>query len=137
MNIWLPNNASYDAYRVDRAVNQYDKRLMFGRNEDTGDWCVFIRMPRPREPFPVMGFGNSVPDINIVMDRIREADTMRTGNQIYEEIVRSQKKYREELDYAASQAGEESAEVIEHFMRKRGKSPAIKSLSKEVSSNDA
>ncbi len=137
MNIWLPNNTSYDAYRVDRAVNQYDKRLMFGRNEDTGDWCVFIRMPRPSEPFPVMGFGNSVPDVNTVMDRIREADTMRTGNQIYEEIVRSQKKYREELDYAANQAGEESVEVIEHFMRKRGKSPVVKSFSKGVSSNDA
>jgi hypothetical protein len=94
-------------------------------------------MPRPSEPFPVMGFGNSVPDVNTVMDRIREADTMRTGNQIYEEIVRSQKKYREELDYAANQAGEESVEVIEHFMRKRGKSPVVKSLSKGVSSNDA
>lgn len=137
MNIWLPNNASYDAYRVDRAVSEYDERLMFGRNEDTGDWCVFIRMPRPRDPFPVIGFGDSIPDVNTVMERVRQADTMRTGNQIYNEVVSSQKQYRDNLDYVANQAGEESAEVIEHFMRKRGKSPVVKSFSKEVSNNDA
>ena len=137
MNIWLPNNASFDAYRVDRAVSEYDERLMFGRNEDTGDWCVFIRMPRPRDPFPVIGFGDSIPDVNTVMERVRQADTMRTGNQIYNEVVSSQKQYRDNLDYAANQAGEESAEVIEHFMRKRGKSPVVKSFSKGVSNNDA
>jgi len=137
MSLWLPNNMNYDAYRVDRIVREYDDRLMFARNEETGDWCVFIRMPRPSSPYPVLGFGREIPDTAVVMQRLQEADTLRTGNQIYNEVIRSQKDYRKNLEYNADQASAESAEVVEHFLRKHGKSPIVKILPKGVSNNDA
>jgi hypothetical protein len=121
------------AWRVDQAVNAYDERLLFAKNEETGDWCVFIRMPVPEPPYPVCGFGNDIPEVDDVMLRIRQADTLRNGEAIYRDVVRSQNKYRSALEYNTDQAASESAEVVEHLMRKHGKSPIIKSFSKGVS----
>jgi hypothetical protein len=126
MNLWLPTSVNYEAYRVDRAVNTYDERLMFARNEDTGDWCVFVRMPRPQDPFPLMGFGNEVPNPDVVLARVQEGHLVRHKERIWSEIVESQKQYRKDLDYLGDQASEESAEVVEHFLRQHGKSPVIK-----------
>ena len=139
MRMLIPGHGITDtrAYMVDAAVKQYDERLMFSQNEDTGDWCVFIRMPRPERPYPVFGFGQDIPDASVVLERLKRADTMRNGDAVYREVVRSQEQYRKNLEYNTDQAGEESAEVIEHFMRKEGKSPIIKSFSKGVSDNDA
>ena len=137
--IYIPGHGemSFDEIRIDRAVKQYDERLFFARNADTWDWCVFIKMPRPSNPYPVIGFGREVPPVDHVIERIMEADTMRSGNKIYDEIVRSQSDYKKSLEYNADQASEESAEVVEHFLRKHGKSPIIKILPKGVSNDDA
>jgi hypothetical protein len=123
----------FDAYRIDRAVNEYDERLMFAKNEGSGDWCVFVRMPGNEPPYPVCGFGYELPMLDDVMLRIHNADTMRNGDAIYNDMLKSQEKYRADLTYKSDQAGEESAEVVEHFLRKNGKSPVIKSLPKGVS----
>lgn len=133
MNIWLPKSVNYNAYRVDRAVNEYDERLMFGRNEDTGDWCVFVRMPSPRPPFPVFGFGDRIPEPDEALSRIKEGHLVEHKERIWREVVDSQNKHKADLEYAADQAGEESAERTEHLMRKHGKSPIIKVLPKGVS----
>jgi hypothetical protein len=125
MNIWLPNSVNYDAYKVDRAVNEYDERLMFGRNEDTGDWCVFIRLPGDRPPYPVMGFQH-IPESHEVIARLSEGDTRKHSERIYREIVESEKKRRAELEYVSDQAAADAAERTEHMMRKRGASPVIK-----------
>ena len=132
MNIWIPNKGEIDTkvWRVDKAVNEYDERLMFGRNEDTGDWCVFIRMPRPEPPYPVLGFGNTIPEPEDALNRLRASDTLRHGNKIYDDVMRSQREYKAQFEYASNQAADESVEAIEHMMRKRGDSPIIKSLSK-------
>lgn len=137
MRLFIPGQGVTDtrAYRVDAAIKQYDERLMFGQHPDTGDWCVFIRLPRPEQPYPVIGFGKDIPEPSSVLERLQRADTMRNGDAVYREVVRSQEQYRKGLEYNTDQAGEESAEVIEHFMRKEGKSPIIKSLPKGVSNN--
>lgn len=132
MKIWIPNVGDYDmrAWKVDRKVREYDERLMFGRNETTGDWCIFIRLPAPSDPFPVLGFQDKIPDPQEALDRLKAADTMRYGDRIWREVVDSQAKYRAELEYKASQASSEAAEVVEHFMRQHGKSPIVKSTRK-------
>lgn len=137
-SLYIPGRGSMDirAWKVDQAVNAYDERLMFAKNEETGDWCVFVRMPSPNAPYPVCGFGYDIPEVEDVMFRIRKADTMRNGDIIYNDMIRSQEKYRADLKYKGDQATGESVEVVEHFMRKHGKSPVIKSFSKGVS-NDA
>ena len=126
--IYIPGHGemSWDEVHVDRAVKEYDERLFFARNADTWDWCVYIRMPRPRDPFPVLGFGHEVPTVDEVMRRLCKGDTMRNGNKIYDEVVRSQEKYRKNNSRIGDEAAEESSEVVEHFLRKHGKSPVIK-----------
>jgi len=137
-SLFIPGRGTVDtrAWRVDQAVNEYDERLLFAKNEETGDWCVFVRMPGAEPPYPVCGFGRDIPSVDDVMVRIRRSDTMRNGDAIYKDLMRSQEKYRAELKYNGDQATDESVEVVEHFMRKHGKSPIIKSFSKGVS-NDA
>jgi hypothetical protein len=144
MSIYIPGHGemSWDEIRVDRAVREYDERLFFARNADTWDWCVYIRMPRPEEPYPVLGFGREIPDVNTVLARLHRADTMRHGWQIFDEIQKSQEDFKNKFRKRTDEAGEESAEVLEHFLRKHGKSPIIKEfinydVPKEVSNNDA
>jgi hypothetical protein len=132
-NIWIPGKGEYDirVYRVDKAVREYNERLMFGRNEDTGDWCVFIKAPSPQEPIAVLGFGDSIPEPDAAIKRLYESDTLRHGNKILDNVIREQEAYRKQLDYNADQATQDSAERIEHMMRMRGDSPIVKSFSKE------
>ena len=133
--LWIPGRGSVDtrAYRVDRAVNEYNDRLSFDRNQDTGDWCVFMRMPSPEPPLPLFGFGDIIPEPDEVVKQLWKADSLRHGEKILDQIVREQDERKRRYESAASQASEESAEVLEHFLRKRGKSPVIKSFSKGVS----
>lgn len=128
MRLFIPGRGVTDskAVLVDAAVREYDSRLMFMQHPETGDWCVFIELPRPERPYPVIGFGETIPEPSVVVERLRRSDTMRNGDAIYREVVRSQEKYRANLKYQADEAGEESAEVIEHFLRKNGKSPISK-----------
>jgi hypothetical protein len=132
--IWIPGKGEHDirVWRVDKAVREYNERLMFGRNEETGDWCVFIKAPHPQDPIAVLGFGDEIPEPDAAIKRLYEADTLRHGDKILNTILREQADYKKQLEYASSQASEESAEVIEHMMRMRGDSPVIKSFSKEV-----
>jgi len=137
MRLWLPNTMNYDAYRVDRAVNAYDERLMFARNEDTKDWCVFVRMPSPQEPMPVFGFGDRIPDPVEAVAKVQEGHLVKHKERIWKEIIDSQEKYRADLAYKGDQARDESVEAIEFMMRQEGLSPVVKSLPKGVSNNDA
>ena len=133
MRLFIPGQGTVDtsAYKVDAAVKQHDERLFFAQHPTSGDWCVFIRLPSPADPYPVFGFGQEIPDANAVVERLKKADTMRNGEAIYKDMIRSQEKYRATLEYNTDQAGEESAEVVEHMMRQEGKSPIIKSLRKK------
>jgi hypothetical protein len=139
MKLWLPDQGyvSTDVWRVDQAVKAYDERLSFKFNDETQEWCVFIRMPGSAPAVPVLGFGASVPQVDVAMERLVRSDAKRNGEKIYDDMLRSQEKYRAELEYAASQASEEAAEPTEWLLRKHGKSPIVKSFSKGVSNNDA
>jgi len=127
-SIYVPGHGTttFEAYRVGKAVTEYDERLFFQRNYETGDWCVFIRMPGDEPAYPVIGFGAELPTVEEVTRRLHRADTMRHGWQIFDEIQKSQEDYKKQFRVAADEATDESTEVVEHFMRKHGKSPIIK-----------
>jgi hypothetical protein len=131
--IYIPGHGemSWDEVRIDRAVKEYDERLFFARNADTWDWCIYIKMPSPEPAYPVIGFGYNVPPVDHVMQRVRAADTMRAGNKIYDDIVKSQNDYRKNLEYEASQASSAAAEPTEWLLRKHGKSPIVKTFAKK------
>ena len=105
----------------------YDKRLFFRQHPDTNDWCVFVEMPRGEDPYPVVGWPDGyLPDVNTVMDRIKEGDTLRNGDRMYNESVKSQFAHKAELERKSSEASEMAAEVAEFAMRKQGLSPVVK-----------
>ena len=139
MELFIPGhgNMSSKQFLIVSALKDYDEKLMFARNEETGDWCVYSRMPYPEPPFPVFGFGPELPDKQTVMDGVKSGDLRRNSDRIYNDIIRSQEKYRSDMEYKSNQASEESTEVVEQFMRKNGKSPIVKSFPKNIESKNA
>lgn len=133
MKIYIPGRGSVDSgvYKVDAAVRQYNERLSFKLNEDTGDYCIFMRMPHPEPDLPILGFGRTIPHPDEACKKLWESDTMIHGDKILNDILKSQEDFKNAKRYAADQASADSAERVEHLMRKNGDSPVIKSFSKK------
>lgn len=128
MKIYIPGRGSVDSgvYKVDRAVNQYNERLSFKLNEDTGDYCIYMRMPSPEPDLPILGFGTTIPHPDAACKKLWESDTMIHGEKILNDILKSQEEYKRNLRYNAEQASGDSAERVEKFMRGKGHSPVVK-----------
>lgn len=123
--IWLPGQGVVDMgpMKVHRALQAYDDRLMFGRNEDTGDWCAFVKMPHGQAPVPVIGFGRELPTPEDAVKRCDAANTRRHSSQLLDMVTRDEIK-RQEI-YAKQR--EELAEVYADIMKeaKGVKAPQI------------
>ncbi len=123
--IWLPGQGVVDLepMRVHRAVQAYDERLMFGRNEANGDWCIFVKMPHGEIPLPVLGFGDTIPTPEEAVRRADAANTRRHSTQILDRIM------KEDEDRRAANARERErlAELYADIMKEaRGiKGPQI------------
>ena len=128
MKIYIPGRGSVDSdvYKVDKAVNQYNERLSFKLNEESGDYCVYMRMPFPKEPVAVLGVGKNVPHPDYICKRLRESDVRIHGDKLFDMIVKEQNKAKEEKRYLADQASSDAAERIEKMLRNNGKSPVVK-----------
>ena len=128
MKIYIPGRGSVDSdvYKVDRAVNQYNDRLSFEFNEAGQDYCIFMRMPYPERPVIILVFGEKVPHPDEACKRLWESDTLRHGDKILNDILKSQEDFKNAKRYAADEASGDSAERVEKFLRDRGKSPVIK-----------
>ena len=133
MKIYIPGRGSVDSgvYKVDAAVRKYNERLSFKLNEDTQEYCIYMRMPRPEPDLPILGFGREVPHPDAACKKLWESDTMIHGDKILNDILKSQEEYKAALRYNSDQASADSAERVEHLMRKNGDSPVIKSFSKK------
>lgn len=131
LNIWVPDSASNAQYdipvlRVDKAVQEYDENLRFGRNEETGQWCIF-RLVRGENPLPILGF-NEIPHPEDACKRLFQADAMRRGEEILDEMNRQNEELDKHVDAAADEANGIAAEVYEHAFRMMGKTPYLKSF---------
>tara|TARA_R110000822_G_scaffold159419_2_gene299062 strand:- start:382 stop:810 length:429 start_codon:yes stop_codon:yes gene_type:complete len=128
VKIYIPGRGSVDSdvYKVDKAVNQYNERLSFRLNEDTGDYCIYMRMPRPEPDLPILGFGVSVPHPDVACKKLWESDTMIHGEKILDDILKSQAEHKKRLQYDADQASSDSSERVEKFLRGKGLSPVVK-----------
>jgi hypothetical protein len=109
--------------RVDRAVQQYDPLLRFGRNEDTGQWCVF-RIARGEDPLPILGF-DQIPSPNAVLQRLSQCDAQRRGSEILDEINKHNADLRKPFEDAAKEGAAIAAEGFEWGFRQMGKSKKI------------
>ena len=133
MKIYIPGRGTVDSdvYKVDAAVRQYNERLSFKLNDDTQDYCIYMRMPYPEPDLPILGFGREIPHPDLACKKLWESDTMIHGDKILKDILKSQEDFKNAKRYAADQASADSAERIEHLMRMKGDSPIIKSFSKK------
>lgn len=127
-SIWLPRVGQVDsrAWRVNLAVKEYDERLSLGRNEETGDWCIYIKMPADHDPpyFPVLGFGPTQPtDPQAVVERLQRADLQRHGSRLYSELMQAhERRKRESRAVSLEQAGI-AAEALEYLAHRSGRTP--------------
>jgi len=133
VKIYIPGRGTVDSdvYKVDAAVRQYNERLSFKLNDDTQDYCIYMRMPYPEPDLPILGFGRKIPHPDLACKKLWESDTMIHGDKILKDILKSQEDFKNAKRYAADQASADSAERIEHLMRMKGDSPVIKSFSKK------
>lgn len=132
--MWLPGSRGVTdlaVWRVQEAVNRYDARLHVGRNEDNGQWCVFIRT-RPGgdwpELYPVLGLTEPPHDPRTldprdVLNRIWNADTLRRGQEMIDWLEKTQEEYRAKEAKASLEVAEIGAEVMEFAHRLSGTHP--------------
>lgn len=108
---------------VDRAVNEYDERLYFDRNRDTGDYCVYIKTPANEPDVPVIGF-QEIPHPEDALKRLYHADSLRHGEEILEGMRRRNEAARKEAGRTADEASGQMAEGLEWAFRKQGAHPS-------------
>jgi hypothetical protein len=124
-NIWVPPTAGYRAEAQARAAaKEYDEDLDFGRNEATGQWCVFLRQGTTQltagRNLPVLGFDH-VPTPDEIKRKLYLTDARRRGLEIVDEIQRHNDQIQENFDEATNEAARETAEAFEWGFRKLGK----------------
>jgi hypothetical protein len=125
--IWLPGAGMTDLSerRVDAAVKEYDENLRFGRNEETGQYCIFL-IRRGFDPLPILGF-NEIPHPEDAVKKLWRADAMRRGNEILDEMNKENEEARKADEYAADEGIGQAAEGFEWLMRTQGQTPYTKS----------
>jgi hypothetical protein len=129
-NIWVPPSFTHkQAAAVDSAVREYDPNLGFGLNEQSGQWCIFLRHGSneltAESDLPVLGF-EDIPHPDDALRRLHQADALRTGHEILDQINRANKEIQDDKDLVAQQAIEETAEGFDWGFRQMGKAPYSK-----------
>ena len=135
--LFVPGRGSVNlaVARIDRAVREYDERLLFARHPQTGQWSVFIKIERdlPEEfgtvvegqrVYPVLGFPHDrdpeTLDIEEIKVRLYKADSVRHGKQILADMHAHNERVKEPQRRVASEAAGIAAEVLESYLNDRG-----------------
>lgn len=121
VQMYVPGRGNIDLseYRVDKAVHEYDERLFFARNIQTGQYCIYMKMPHGEPDLPILGF-DDVPHPEDALKRLYHADTLRHGEKILDDMNRHNEKLREAARKQAEDGAEQVAEVVEWASRKEG-----------------
>lgn len=127
VRLYVPGKGMVDAsaFRVEKAVKEYDERLLFARNTDTGQWCVYIQPERDAEPLPILGF-DDVPHPDDVMKELYKRDAWRRGNEILDNINRRNADIKQGFEDRATEGSAIAAEGMEWGFRKMGAAPTAK-----------
>lgn len=134
-NIWLPDSTSRSAYdipvlRADKAAQEYDPALRFGRNTETGQWCIYLQRGG-KSPLPILGF-DEIPHPEDIPKKLYAVDAVRRGDEILREMNAHNDEVErienEPLDRQVNDAAENLAEHIEHIRRTTGKTRYSKSF---------
>ena len=130
-SLWVPAHAADDreAWKVHQAVKQYDENLAFGRNEETGQWCIFMRQGTNKMAstgdLPILGF-NTIPTPDEALTRLINSDARRRGSEILDELRKHNEDINAERNRRADDAVGMAAEAFEWGFRKMGKAPTTR-----------
>lgn len=118
-SIWLPGAGLVDfsIRRVDAAVQEYDEHLRFGRNEETGQWCIYRLMGSAAPPLPILGF-NDIPHPDDALKRLYQSDALRHGERILDEMNRDNEALKQPFEDAANEGAGIAADALEWGTRK-------------------
>lgn len=124
---WLPPGLeAREANAARRAAKEYDANLDFGKNDKTGQWCVYLMQGTmggsSDGDLPILGF-DKIPSPDQVQKRLYESDAMRQGQKILEQIDRHNEDIHEVGRERTRQAEGELATAFEWGMRKEGLTP--------------
>jgi hypothetical protein len=129
-SIWVPPSFGYKAEgAVRKAVKEYDPNLDFGKNERTGQWCIFLRQGTTaatnQNDLPILGF-DEVPHPDDALRRLHQSDALRTGHEIQQKMERHNASLNRERELRADEATAETAEAFDWGFRQQGKAPHAK-----------
>jgi len=128
VRLYVPGQGMVDAsaYRVQKAVKEYDERLFFARNTDTGQWCIYLQTERDVEPLPILGFNEIPDDLEHIKKELYKRDAWRRGSEILDDINRRNADIKKELERKAKDGDAAAAEAFEWGFRQMGASPTTK-----------
>lgn len=124
--LWVPSRGELTVgeARIQRAVEEYDERLVLARHNVTGDWVIFIKVDRDTL-YPVIGLGPELPtDPEEVQRRLYLADGQRRGTEILDQVNRHNDAIRKAKRDATDEAIGETAEHLEWGYRQEGWHPS-------------
>lgn len=111
-----------EEFAVDSALNEYDERLYFGRNQETGQWCAYLKTPPSDPDIPIFGW-DYIPDPYDALRRIHQSDSLRHGDEILDRIDRENRERNRPYEEAVEDATGQLAEAFEWGHRKMGNHP--------------
>lgn len=117
-SLFVPHKGGFydvEEYKIQKAVQEYDERLTLALNENTGDWCIYYRRSREDPFFPVLGLGNTLPDKDAVLRRIYNADTVRHGQKMLEQINKKNDKLQRQNDQEIDAITEYLADAVASY----------------------
>lgn len=121
---WLPPGLeAREANAARRAAKEYDSNLDFGKNDRTGQWCVYLMqgtMAGSKDgDLPILGF-DKIPAPDDVKKRLYESDAVRQGKELLESINRHNEDIHQGYRDRTEEAEGELATAFEWGMRKEG-----------------
>lgn len=111
-----------DELAVDRAVTEYDERLYFARNEQTGQYCIYLKTISTEPDLPLVGW-DTIPHPEDAVKRLYQTDSLRHGEKILDDMNRRNADFMKQYEVAADEATYELAEAFESNLRARGAHP--------------
>lgn len=105
-----------DLSALQAAIKRHDDDLFLARHEKTGDWCIFIEnmsLATAGKPLPVIGLGRELPNEDVLLERLRAADTRIHGSGILTDIEKNNEAVKAVKKAAADEATAAAAEAYE------------------------
>lgn len=127
-SLWTPPSHRFSGLAAARqACREYDPNLDFGFNEETRQWCVYLKAGTMKASengdWPILGFNppDRIPGPDEIKKRLWESDALRIGREMIDAWQRHNDSLRNQ-DH--SDADGNLAEHMEWGFRKMGSEKA-------------